>query len=95
MSENGPNAPLIGRDAEFPINGRAAMRTKMRGDRFPAVADPNVLALISLNVGDLASRETRLITEGTAGPPLAGIAVANRDPDGFAMAGQMQLPTGT
>jgi hypothetical protein len=83
----------VGSNAELPIDGRATMRTKMRGDRLAAVAGSHELRLITNNRGDLASREARLKAKGAAGAFLAGIAMANRDPDGLALAGQAKLAT--
>jgi hypothetical protein len=66
----------------------------MRGDRLAAVADAHEPRLIARNLGDLVSREARLKAKGAASPLLAGIAVAHRDTDRLALAGQVKLATG-
>src|SRR5262245_55826890 len=78
----------IGGNGELPIDGRAAMWTKMRGDRLAAVADSHELRLIASNLGDPVSREARLKAESAASALLTGVAVAHRDADRLALAGQ-------
>src|SRR5262245_6472650 len=88
------NRNEIGGNAELPIDRRAAMRTKMRGDRLAAVPNSHELRLVTDNLGDLVAREACLKAEGAARALLAGIAVAYRDTDRLALAGQAKPATG-
>jgi hypothetical protein len=66
----------------------------MRGDRLAAVPNSHELRLVTDNLGDLVAREACLKAEGAARALLASIAVAYRDTDRLALAGQAKLAAG-
>jgi hypothetical protein len=63
----------------------------MKRDRAAAVPDPDELGFASFEPAYLIASESRLRTEGASGPLLAGQAMADGDPDGFAGAVEMEL----
>src|SRR5258708_4548037 len=84
----------IGQLLEFPKDGRAAHRAKVKAYWIPAVADPDISGRAALNLHTL-SWKAGLKTEGAAGPLLAGEAMAHRDPHRLPIAFKLQLSAGT
>src|SRR5262249_2914471 len=77
--------------AQRPIDGRAAGWAEAEGDGIAAVGDAHELDRAPLDA-DLLAWEARVGAEDAAGPPLAVQAVADRNADGLARAGEPKLP---
>ena len=80
----------LGIGAADVVDGGAAVGAERERPRLAVVGDAHVVARLPGDLDALA-REARLVAEGAARAPLAGEAVADRDPDRIALGGEAEL----
>ena len=81
--------------AQFPIDGRAALRAETEGDCATTVAFAREGRALARDAGHILAGESRLHAEGGAGPSLAVEAMADRDAKRLAVGNDLQLTAGT
>jgi hypothetical protein len=75
----------------LPVDGGAAYRTEMKGDRVAALRCPHPRRSLATE-GDLLSEEARLVADNGAGAALARQAVAHGDARWLALDRKVKLP---
>ena len=81
--------------AQFPIDGRAALRAETEGDGATPVAFAREGRALARDACHILAGESRLHAEGGAGPSLAVEAMADRDAKRLAVGNDLQLTAGT
>jgi hypothetical protein len=87
-------ATYPGETFALPVDGGAACRTEMKGQRVAAFRRPYPRGSLS-GEGDLLTAETRLVADHSTGASLALQAVAHGDARWFATNRQLKLPAAT